>query len=191
MADDSDTPLLMSPSPHAVSSSHNLVTLLQAIKQQYDTTVRLNYLEIEKELIAKGEYDNDSVQEVMLQVFQCVLLKAFGIKNVDNPEQLADATKTQIVPLVAVIQTALLNHCPPFAAFFRTYCEQHATQLGDACDACDECDDLIFMTLFSYDLFPQMHRCICQFVESDGTQVEADTLEGLRECVQRLKKIFS
>lgn len=162
----------------------DLVTLLQIIKQQYDTQLVINYTEIERDLLAKNEYDVEDVQSVMLQVFQCVLLKAFGIHEVSSADQVADAMSTRVVPLISVLRTALLTHSPPFAAFFRDYSAKQRADVSASSSGCgglgDAGDDLIFMTLFSYEWFPLMHQCIFQFVASDGGGAEALAVARLR-----------
>ena len=148
-----------------------------AKKNQYQTHIHVQYKQIETELLAKPEWRAAlaDVQEMTHALYQLELSKVFGCSA---PMEDGPTSDTGPGPRMEAILGDLwqeLAGVPAFAELVASY--RHAKFEGTTLAHAP--DDIVFATLFSYDLFYWLHPCLRAWL--DDATLPPQAWAALRE----------
>ena len=136
----------------------------------YQTHVHVQYKQIESELLAKPEWRAAlaDVQEMTHALYQLELSKVFGCCEPmqDGPTSDPGPAPADTARMEAILGDLWqrLAGVPAFAELVTNYrrAKFEGTTLAHAPD------DIVFATLFSYDLFYWLHPCLCAWLDQEG-----------------------
>lgn len=136
----------------------------------YNTQFIVKYKQIEQELILKCEtqpslsleYSKDDVFGICKELYQHELLSVFTASSIED---------INISDCISSIWL-LLKTNQEFIKIFEDYRQKYFPVYAD---------DIVFTSLFNYDFFFIIHKCVCEEIET-GT-IEKDTLEQFKHAI--------
>ena len=136
----------------------------------YNTQFIVKYKQIEQELIIKCEtqpslsleYSKDDVFDICKELYQNELLSVFTASGIDD---------INISDCISSIWL-LLKTNQEFINIFEVYRQNNFAIYAD---------DIVFTSLFNYDFFFIIHKCVCEEIEN-GT-IDKDTLEQFKNTI--------
>lgn len=131
----------------------------------YDINYTVNYKSIEKEIMEKklsGQYDfeidDDDLKFTMDQVYKQQLLSVFYCQDIGNPNFESSAYKLwKDIASYEPFKKVVLSYNPGLEGLS---------------------DDELFTSMFCFDLFEELHACICEY-KMFG-KINNSTLENLK-----------
>ena len=136
----------------------------------YNTQFIVKYKQIEQELILKCEtqpslsleYSKDDVFSICKELYQHELLSVFTASGIED---------INISDCISSIWL-LLKTNQEFIKIFEDYRQKYFPVYAD---------DIVFTSLFNYDFFFIIHKCVCEEIETGA--IEKDTLEQFKHAI--------
>lgn len=136
----------------------------------YDTQFIVKYKQIEQELILKCdtqpslslEYSKEDVFDICKELYQHELLSVFSASGIED---------INISDCILSIWL-LLKTNQEFIKIFEIYKQKYFPIYED---------DMVFTSLFNYDFFYIIHKCVCQ--EIDTGNIDKDMLEQFKHAL--------
>ena len=135
----------------------------------YNTNFIVKYKQIEEELLLKFlqelerplEYSKQDVFDICQGLYQFEILSVFGVSNIDDI-----GISTTILNLLSRMKENI-----EFMELFEIYKQKNIFME----------EDILFASLFNYDLFHIFHQCICEITQKGF--LEKETFERFKKNI--------